>query len=176
MIYQDIERIVNKIIEDNEISEAPVDIEKICRQYGIIIEPIDADDSLSGFFIVNENQKKIIGYNRDHGQNRRRFTIAHELGHYQLHFKPGQNLFIDHSHKFFRNETSSTGEIKHEREANAFAAALLMPHSLLVSEIQKISNESQNFKQIIKQLSSDFQVSEQALNYRLANLGLIDLE
>ncbi len=87
MINYDIERIVNSIIEKSKISKAPVDIETICLNYDISLEPIDAEDNLSGFFLINENKKKIIGYNKKHPDNRVRFTIAHEFGHFQLHCK-----------------------------------------------------------------------------------------
>lgn len=174
MIYHDIERIVNKIIEDNGIFEAPVNLEKICQVFDIEIEPIDADDNLSGFFVVGENQRKIIGFNKSHNENRMRFTIAHELGHFQLHFKGEHKFFIDNNnHKFFRNEKSSLGEIKREREANAFAAALLMPISLLETELEKLHKQS-DLKNIIKTLSKKFKVSEQSISYRLINLGIID--
>lgn len=174
MIYHDIERIVNKIIDDNDIFEAPVNLEKICQIFNIDVEPIDADDNLSGFFAIGDNQRKIIGYNKSHNENRRRFTIAHELGHFQLHHKPGQRLFVDHSKKFFRNEASTTGEIKYEREANAFAAALLMPVSLLENEIKNFGEDG-DFNKYIKRLAAKFRVSEQSMNYRLINLGMLDL-
>lgn len=174
MIYHDIERIVNKIIEDNNICEAPVNLEQICHLFEIDVEPIDADDNLSGFFVVGDNNRKIIGYNKSHNENRRRFTIAHELGHFYLHFKGEQKIFIDNnSHKFFRNEKSSSGEIRREREANAFAAALLMPSSLIENEIEKLQN-IENLSTIIKKLSTAFKVSQQSVHFRIINLGIID--
>jgi len=173
MIYYDIERIVNNIIEKNNISETPVNIEKICQYYDIEIEPIDAEDNLSGFFLVNDKKIKMIGYNKNHSENRKRFTIAHEFGHFQLHLQSDQKFFIDNNSKFFRNEKSSSGELKQEREANAFAAALLMPLPLLESELEKIS-DTENIDSVITKLSSTFLVSEESMRYRLINLGVIN--
>ena len=173
MIYQDIERIINNIIEKNNISEAPVNIGKICQYYDIEVEPIDAEDNLSGFFLVNDKKIKMIGYNKNHSENRKRFTIAHEFGHFQLHLHSDQKLFIDNNSKFFRNEKSSSGELKQEREANAFAAALLMPVPLLERELEKI-NDTEDIDSIVFKLSSRFLVSEESMRYRLINLGIIN--
>lgn len=173
MIYHDIERIVNNIIEENNISDAPVNIEKICQYYDINIEPIDVEDNLSGFFLVNDKKTKIIGYNKNHSDNRKRFTIAHEFGHFQLHLQNAQKFFIDNNTKFFRNEKSSSGELKQEREANAFAAALLMPIPLLEKELNKI-DENKDINSVVTRLSLAFLVSEESMKYRLINLGVID--
>ena len=173
MIYHDIERIVNNIIEKNNISETPVNIEKICQYYDIEVEPIDAEDNLSGFFLVNDKKIKMIGYNKNHSDNRKRFTIAHEFGHFQLHLQSDQKFFIDNNSKFFRNEKSSSGELKQEREANAFAAALLMPVPLLERELEKI-NDNEDIDSIVTFLSSRFLVSEESMRYRLINLGVIN--
>lgn len=173
MIYHDIERIVNIIIEKNNISETPVNIEKICQYYDIEVEPIDAEDNLSGFFLVNDKKIKMIGYNKNHSDNRKRFTIAHEFGHFQLHLQSDQKFFIDNNSKFFRNEKSSSGELKQEREANAFAAALLMPVPLLERELEKI-NDNEDIDSIVIFLSSRFLVSEESMRYRLINLGVIN--
>lgn len=171
MINYDIERIVNSIIEKSNISKAPVNVETICLNYDISLEPIDAEDNLSGFFLINENRKKIIGYNKKHSENRIRFTIAHEFGHFQLHCKKDQKIFIDS--KFFRNEVSSSGTLKQEREANAFAAALLMPTSLLEKELNKV-NQGKEIDEILPKLSRSFKVSEESMKFRLINLGVID--
>lgn len=58
----------------------------------------------------------------------RRFTVAHELGHY---FMEGhvQHLFAD-GQQFHESHSGFTSDDKYEREADAFAAALLMPKQL----------------------------------------------
>src|SRR3954470_4270018 len=68
----------------------------------------------------------IIGINSSHPETRKRFTIAHEMGHLVLH-----QLDQVHVDKQFlvklRDDISSQAIDPHEIEANAFAAALLMP-------------------------------------------------
>ena len=70
--------------------------------------------------------------------------------------------------KLYRNLESSTGEVKKEREANAFAANLLMPEQFISNEI---NNAPDNTKNAIEYLANVFKVSEQAMTFRLANLG-----
>ena len=71
-----------------------------------------------------------------------RFTIAHELAHYILHTKETK-LFVD-KQVLYRDGKSSTGEILQEREANAFAASLIMPGKLITEEVEKLKHENKD--------------------------------
>ncbi len=171
-----IERKASKIISDFNGNKLPIDVEKIVKQLGVEIIEDDLGSNVSGVLFI-KNGKGTIGYNPDENINleRRRFTIAHELGHYVLH-RFDNDVFVDKSQlkvKFNRDEKSSTGEITIEREANAFAAALLMPKELLEKEIEKLSfdllGDNTN---IIGVLADKFKVSEQAMTFRMMNLKL----
>jgi hypothetical protein len=99
--------------------------------------PLSEDETLSGLLLAD---MKEIWCNASEGvqwPGRRRFTIAHELGHWILH-RPGQDSL------FCRRATVAENEDERrkrdagrpelpvgEREANAFAAALLMPAPLI---------------------------------------------
>lgn len=77
-----------------------------------------------------DSGKGTIGFNPTESKTRQRFTIAHELGHFELH-KQDSGLFVDKEFKMlFRDQNSSSGEIRKEQEANAFAAAILMPENI----------------------------------------------
>ena len=58
----------------------------------------------------------------------KRFNVAHEFGHY---FLPGHidALFGD-GQQFHQSESGFTSDDKYEREADSFAASLLMPKLL----------------------------------------------
>jgi Zn-dependent peptidase ImmA (M78 family) len=71
---------------------------------------------------------------------------------------------------YHRNEESSTGEIRKEREANAFAAALLMPENLIEDQVFNCENTI-DIDDLINDLAEKFDVSTQAMSFRLANLG-----
>ncbi|HLU84827.1 MAG TPA: ImmA/IrrE family metallo-endopeptidase, partial [Vicingaceae bacterium] len=116
-----------------------------------------------------------IGYNKSENEVRQRFTIAHEIGHYFLH-RLEHEIFYDKkdASKLYRNHNSSTGEDQMEREANAFAAALLMPKNRLKLEIEKMQFDLGSDKdQILEKLAATFKVSNQAMMYRILNLRLL---
>lgn len=82
------------------------------------------------------------------------FTIAHELGHFFLHFRaPGGATF------------ARQGSNRQEWEANWFAAELLMPEDEFRLEVRKKGNDP-------KLLSQSFDVSPAAASVRLKTLGL----
>ena len=91
--------------------------------------------------------------------------MAHELGHHALnHVNPQNPCFRDDSNTF-----NSNSSVWQEREANNFAAQLLMPLDAIKTMlfVKGISN--------IKQLAEIFQVSKAAMYYRLKNLGYLTL-
>lgn len=168
-----IERKAEKIVSDFCGSRPPVNVSNIIKKLGLIHKEHDLGANVSGVLYI-EKGTGIIGYNSGESPERRRFTLAHELGHYILH-RFDKELFVDQK-KFkvmYRDESSSTGELKQEREANAFAAAILMPKEMLLKEIQKfhfdLAGEDED---MIKKLAAKFEVSTQAMTYRIANLNL----
>ena len=93
--------------------------------------PYSLGQDISGLLAI-ENNQGTIGYNQNESRVRRRFTIAHELGHYELH-KNQSALFVDKQFKIYRSQNSSTvnNNQELEKEANAFAAAVLMPEEFI---------------------------------------------
>jgi len=108
---------------------------------------------------------------------RQRFTIAHELGHLLIH--KYSTAHADGRYQVrFRNEKSATGSVREEIEANQFAAELLMPEKevrRLAIRLQLDVLDQSKDKEAVKKLTSaasKFQVSVQALSFRIANLGM----
>lgn len=166
MILQYIEEKTEKLLTNNNLFKAGFDIFELAEKMGVTVLGQDMEDDISGLFVVSE-KKPMISFNKKEVDKRVRFTIAHELGHYILHSKE-QPVFIDRTPKImYRDITSTTGEVHREREANAFAASLLMPRKLVVNTIERLTNDSS----LIQNLAKEFSVSEQAMAYRLANLG-----
>lgn len=169
MIFPYIEEKTEKLLSENGFFSAGFDVTALAKKLGVSVLDQEMEDDISGLFVVSE-KTPIISYNKkeeNRNMKRVRFTIAHELGHYILHSKE-QPVFIDRSPKvMYRNSASTTGEIHREREANAFAASLLMPRKLIA---QAVENTSAN-AEIITNLAKEFDVSEQAMSFRLANLG-----
>ena len=157
----------------------PIKLAPILEELNIKVEKGVLGDSISGL-LIQKNGKAAIAVNKHHNETRQRFTIAHELGHFILkHERNG--FFIDKEHSdfslFFRNDESSAGTKQQEIEANAFAAALLMPEPLIEQEIQKMRDKGLFFElggdnKIIDDLANTFKVSPMAMTYRLSNLNI----
>ena len=162
-----IEEKATAILKKFNLYEPGFDIKELTKSLDIKLIYDTLADDVAGFFVMTDNQS-IITINRDNKPVRKRFTIAHEIGHSVLHSKE-QPIFIDKTPKvMFRNIASSTGEIFKEREANAFAAALLMPKELIEQELQNAPND---INKAIRYLADTFNVSENAMSFRLSNLG-----
>jgi Zn-dependent peptidase ImmA (M78 family) len=172
MIKKKIDERVNEILHQLKIDELPIPIEKIANKLNLAVVPADLGPDVSGALIIDEG-KATIGINVGESKVRRRFTIAHELGHYCLH-KSNSNLFVEMK-VFFRDLDSSSGEEKKEREANEFAATILMPSSLIKREltIALKDNTIKNDESLIRHLAKKFNVSEIAMTYRLINLNYL---
>ncbi|MCT4664977.1 MAG: ImmA/IrrE family metallo-endopeptidase [Flavobacteriales bacterium] len=163
-----IEEKATKILSELNIEKCDfIDVYKIAKHYGIDVQPEVLEDSISGVLILKEDNV-YIRYNKSHDEKRQRFTISHELGHFFLHSR--FPIFVDKGeNRLYRNQDSSTGELKKEREANAFAAALLMPKSFIEYEINLIEKNVNS--DAVEYLAKKFNVSIQAMSFRLANLG-----
>ncbi|MBR7837816.1 ImmA/IrrE family metallo-endopeptidase [Actinospica durhamensis] len=149
----------------------PVAVDDLARLLGIVVVRRRFEDAdVSGMLFRGE--REVIGVNEVHHRVRQRFTIAHELGHHVLH--PGRELILDAPVRVnFRDRTSSMATDREEIEANAFAAALLMPEPMIRAELDRLPEEIRRDVDLtIKVLADRFEVSIAALGFRLINLGL----
>jgi Zn-dependent peptidase ImmA (M78 family) len=152
----------------------PIDIEKLINFLDIKIEnkPDFTKMKVLGSIRI-ENDEPIIWINKTANQlnERRRFTLAHELGHYMFHLAPlaswrNDETFIDEKIGFNRDD-----EWDHrEMEANGFAAQLLMPADIIKDRVNSCSKKNQPLD--IEKISNEFKVSKVAMKYRLKSLGI----
>jgi Zn-dependent peptidase ImmA (M78 family) len=111
--------------------------------------------NVSGFVDILEKQ---IVVNKEDGINRRVFTIAHEIGHYLLH----KDIISADPLRYtvlFRDAALTDRDVM-EKEANYFAANLLVPESML----SLYGDMSAGL------LAGLFGVSQQVVHYRLSHL------
>ena len=165
-----IEQAAERLLADCNIKKVPIPVDKIAKHLRATItyEPFNGDDCMSGV-LIREEAKTVIGINSSHGETRQRFTIAHEIGHLVLKHKG--DIFVDKTVRTYRNSKSSQAVDRNEIDANGFAAALLMPQALLIKELEKIPANQRGIN-IAEHLASVFEVSQQAMEYRLSNLGI----
>jgi Zn-dependent peptidase ImmA (M78 family) len=165
-----IDKKADALLERLKIGSMPVDPMAIAEQLGVLVSEEELDSDISGL-LVRDGLSTVIAVNKSQSPARRRFTVAHELGHYYLGHKG--DIFIDKLVVNRRDGKSSAAIDQQEIEANAFAAALLMPKHLVLKELSTSVKHNQTGAETVKQLAKSFGVSEQAMNYRLVNLGLI---
>lgn len=171
MTSKDIERKAAFLISEVKITEMPVSVVSIAEKLGILIRAFEFGEEISGALIM-EGGKGVIGFNSSESKVRQRFTIAHEIGHYVLH-QPTSNIFFDEASSFsikYRSNRKNDNPIQ-ERQANAFAAALLMPQKFLIAEIKE-RNLDLNDEKSLKYLAKKFNVSITAMAIRLSDLKL----
>lgn len=111
----------------------PVDVEGLIKSLDIELHEAWLDKGISGQ-LEKKNGKYRITVNAENSRVRKRFTMAHELGHYVLHRDlVGDGVDDDKAYRSTHEGLYYNTNIgpKQETEANQFAANLLMPHDLL---------------------------------------------
>lgn len=158
-----------------KVNKAPIDIEKVARISGVALEQTDLGNDVSGMLVIHKGHA-IIAYSPDQGNQRKRFTIAHELGHFMLHRDDSADtVFVDKDFivKYRSNKSYSEIELRQEQEANAFAASLLMPKELIFEELSKQRLRNMSESELIEELAEIFDVSIPAMTFRLSNLSIL---
>ncbi|MBI2037836.1 MAG: ImmA/IrrE family metallo-endopeptidase [Candidatus Magasanikbacteria bacterium] len=155
-----------EILDSFGIKKAPVPVEYIVAQYGINISYAPSKE-YSGVLIRKSDGGVLMGVNSDERQSRIRFTIAHELAHFI--FDTDQTVTVD-----YRNKTSLTDKPQKEKRADLFAANFLMPEEFLVEDFKREVKDALYVNgESLKKLAEQYQVSKEAMMYRLKNLNLV---
>ena len=182
------EKEAQALLKRAEIDVLPVPLEQIARCLNVQVRYAAFDDGLSGLIYREETDDgeeiaTVIGINSAHPPRRRRFSLAHEIGHLVMgHLKKAefQTLHIDRKFACLpRNGRSAQGTNALEIEANGFAAALLMPAKQLREDFKKFKADSiecfdYEDDELASALAKRYNVSLQAMIIRLIRLGLIE--
>ena len=169
MARRSAEAAAHDVLERWQIAELPTPVERIAELEGATIVRRPAEEAQSGF-LYRDGVNKIIGVNSSTSLTRQRFTIAHEIGHLNLHRIDG--LIVDQQVDR-RDKRASLGTDEREIDANTFAAALLMPRDLVIDQVRRASRRpSYRPERLTSALAKIFDVSTEAMGYRLINLGI----
>ncbi len=104
---------------------------EVARKLDIPIKEVDADNRYDGYLLKYKDSCGIMINKSIMYETRKSFTIAHEIGHAEIpHHKDSEYIclksYIDTPSRLRRQE----------REANEFAAELLMPAAFVTKEIR----------------------------------------
>jgi Zn-dependent peptidase ImmA (M78 family) len=136
-------------------AELPVPVEEIAEDLlglRVVEEPLE----VSGLLYPGD---RLIVLNADESPVRRRFTLAHEIGHWVCQCLEGTEAPVFCRHQ----DVAVSTDRALEREANIFAAELLMPADAVVALYASAPFD----------VAERLAVSGPALGWRLYNLGLV---
>ena len=162
MTQTQIEEKAVEILKEYEMDGLiPFDPVRLANMLGIEVKNARFKQCGTAGLISTSYKKTTIYINADDSPNRKRFAIAHELGHYFLHIedKAQGDIKVD----MWRDINRAKDE--REKEANTFAAYLLMDEGC----IRSLWNELKSVKRMI----DIFKVSAADMSYRLMKLRLI---
>ncbi len=144
--------------------QPPLEIDKLFADLDIGYKKVPMKSHESGR-IEKTPGGFLITVNSSEGEQRQRFTAAHELAHYLLHRDMLNNGHLD---RLFDDSENPSDPFTpaHEVQANRFAAELLMPELLLKHK------HEENIS--LKDLAKTFNVSKAAMKVRLRSLGLVE--
>jgi len=162
-----IEEFARQTLKDHGLNSIPIDPVELANKIGISVNHATfTEDGISGLIAKRDNNTMIL-VNSNDSPYRKRFTIAHEVGHFLLHLTGTDGEVVDYEADLFRlhdsEENVSTERLK-EIEANQFAAALIMPAEHVMEKWEKTRS--------VEDLARMFNVSTEAMGYRIATLGL----
>ena len=159
----------------------PVPVESIAEHFlnydlEITEEGLFSDPSFLGGISFETNTIFVNASIEDH-EGRYTFTVAHEIGHHVLHKNLYDELVADRSQILCREDKQKP---LIERQADRFAAALMMPRYILSEEVKKFSQtmpktlgEALCLANNLKKQADFNNVSISALVNRLKDLELI---
>lgn len=154
------EQLARQLWEDLRLS-APCDLDKVCDHFGLQLVKCPLGSEISAFYLTLPSGRAEIIVNSQDSALRRRFSIAHELGHHILSKEPSEKV------RLLPKLSLSAGD--DERSATRFAACLLMPEWLVTGWYNELAGDP---LRRLSLLSEKFQVSRNAMRVCLRELGL----
>ena len=142
--------------------ELPVPVEAIAEDL-LGLRVAESDElEVSGMLLPAKREIWLNGREAEESPGRRRFTLAHEVGHWVCQVLEGKTAPV-----YCRPvDVTEAADRALEREANVFAAELLMPEELVAQEFPRVAT--------MAELADWFGVSAEAMSWRLYNFGLTD--
>lgn len=177
---------VSELLTQAHIVEPPVDIEQVAEKLGLRIAYEALPETISGF-LHRDHAVSTIVVNKRQVKQRQRFTLAHEIGHYVLGHATDEIHVDRHYQIALRHGDETVGGVKYRKkravgepsvsdrdevQANAFAAALLMPKAMLTKDMQAAVSSGMFDDSLIDELTKRYRVSTQALMIQLNTLHL----
>jgi len=161
----------SELLQLGKVKVPPIPVEDLAHLVNAEIRFEPFAGQLSGMVHRASDGRAVIGVNSIEPLTRRRFTIAHELGHLLLH--KDSEFHVDERYPIgFRTDLSAQAVDDREIEANQFAAELLMPLSFLREDLGSLPLDIET-EEFITKLARRYEVSVQAMTIRLSSKGAL---
>lgn len=163
----EIERRAKEILAQQGLYSLPINPVHLANRLGVTVNNAKfTDDSLAALISRRSYATRIFVEQSD-PPYRKRFSIAHGLGHHFLHLKEDEEI-ADKRGDMFQEREPSLEPVSEDRireiQANWFAVALLMPMELVREEWNRNSG--------MLHMARVFNVSEEAIGRRVDALDL----
>lgn len=157
------QKIARRILNKYKLTP-PIDVLSIIQNYATI-EEAAIPNKVDAICMLNGQIPKVILNSRISNSSRKRFTLAHELGHISIPWHAG--MFSCHTEGKNLFDEAQTEYYQMERQANNFAAEFLMPSPWIIGQIEQY--EDYGFKFLIEKIIKDADVSLTAAFLNLFN-------
>jgi transcriptional regulator with XRE-family HTH domain len=154
------------LLREAQVKGPPVPVEQIARLNGVRIRSMPFRGEIAGLAFRSQKDA-IVGVNSMHPKAKRRFTIAHELGHLALH--RADEIHLDrHTTAYRIDKRSDRGSVA-ENEANDFATELILPRRMLQNDLKETLADYDD-PGLVAYLASRYEVTSGIMAARLASL------
>lgn len=142
-----VEKMANRVLAIRKLTP-PYDLEQLASEYGNL-EYLELPFGVDGITIgIGAAEKPLILINASAAATRRKFTLAHEIGHVVIPWHNG--TIVSH----LENGNVDAAYSQMETEANRFAAELLMPSNWLAEEFERSANVEQYFRSVLAKVGT----------------------
>lgn len=154
-----------KLLKELEINKAPINPFEIARRLDIELRPLPSNaGGVSGMLLHIEGQFGIGYPTHVYSEGFKKFSVAHEIGHFRL---PGHLDAILDGNGQHVSSVGFRSDDRYEKEADHFAAALLMPTTLFTASIKRAGDGLK----AIETLAGEYETSLEATAIRYVQLS-----
>lgn len=116
-----------------DIKSVPIHPRRIAKEMGIFVQEKESDSGYDGYLLCANGVCGIMINRAIKSEARKRFTVAHELGHYCIGHHDKSDYLC------FRGDIGvvNSSVRQDEREANEFAVELLMPDEFFRADVHQ---------------------------------------
>lgn len=145
------EEAASLLLEDLGIDSYPINPLEICSTLGIHVFE-ESFDGIEGVLLF-DGSKASIGLNKTQTYlPRKKFSVAHELGHFSMDINYGETKIFKCSKKMIETFDKTDNM---ELRADQFASELILPSKL----VRPFFNKKEPSWEIVKEVSNQFEVS-----------------